>query len=154
WSAIASALGELVVAGAEELHVVPRRALPLRVAQERGRVVGDDEGDAVEVVELAPEARQRGGPPEEAVAGALAHGQEQLRPDEGGLLVEDREVGLDLGRERVAVVRRAALEDVRDVDLVALEVDRFEDLVEELPRAPDERLAEAVLVGPRRLTDD
>ena len=60
---------------------------------------------------------------------------------------------LDLLRQRVAVVRRPALQDVGDVDLLALEQDGLQDLVEQLAGAAHERLALAVLVGAGRLAD-
>src|SRR5690606_13337455 len=48
----------------------------------------------------------------------------------------------------VEVARRAALDDVADVAAVPGEAELLEhELVEELARAPDERLAEAVLLG-------
>src|SRR5690554_1491083 len=133
WSAIGGwglGLDELVVASAQELHVLPRRALPLRVAQQRRRVVGHQEREAVEVVEGAAERAERGRPPEQPVPGALADGEEHLRADERDLLVEDREVRGDLLGLGVPVAGRAALEDVGDVDLLALEVDGLEDLVQ------------------------
>ncbi len=62
--------------------------------------------------------------------------------------------GLDLVRLRVAVAGRAALQDVRHIDLVALEADPGEQLVEELPRLADERLALLILVVAGRLADE
>ena len=46
------------------------------------------------------------------------------------------------------------LEDVHDEDIVTFQVDRFENLREELTRLADERLSLRVLVRPRRLADD
>ena len=57
--------------------------------------------------------------------------------DELDLTPEDRLAGSDLRRLGIAVARRAALQDVRDVDLVALEADRLQDLVEKLACAAD-----------------
>ena len=54
----------------------------------------------------------------------------------------------------IAVARRPALEHVGDVDvLAALESDRGEHVVEQLPRLADERVAEPVLLCARRLAD-
>ena len=58
-------------------------------------------------------------------------------------------VGLGL-----AVVRRAALDDVADVDLVARVAHRGDHLVEQLAGLADERLALRVLVGARALADE
>jgi hypothetical protein len=48
----------------------------------------------------------------------------------------------------------SALEDVRDVDLGALKTDAGEELVEQLSRLADERVALLVLVEARRLADE
>ncbi len=61
---------------------------------------------------------------------------------------------VDFVRLRIAVLRRAALDDVRDVDVLAREVDRFDDLRQQLAGAADERDALHVLVGARRLADE
>ena len=57
-----------------------------------------------------------------------------LRPDQLDLPEEVRLAGLDLVRLRVAVPGRPALEDVRDVDVVARQADPVEQLVEQLAR--------------------
>ena len=54
---------------------------------------------------------------------------------------------------RIAIVRRPALQNVRDVDLGARQSDRAQHRVQELPRAADERLALPILVGAGRLAD-
>ncbi len=75
-------------------------------------------------------------------------------PDEIDLAVEERLAGRDLVRLRIPVLRRPALDDVGDVDVRALELNGLDDLREQLPGASDERLAEAVLVGARRLAHE
>ena len=55
---------------------------------------------------------------------------------------------------RVAVPGRAALDHVRDVDVLAGHADPAEQLVEELPGLADERVALLVLVEARRLADE
>ena len=54
--------------------------------------------------------------------------------------------GVDLGRLRVAVAGRPALQDVRDEDVVARQPDLAEELVEQLARLADERAGPG---GPR-----
>src|SRR5262249_51673775 len=54
----------------------------------------------------------------------------------------------------VAVARRAALEHVGDVDVLAGEAQLREPLVEQLACATDERLALAILVGARGLAHE
>ena len=62
--------------------------------------------------------------------------------------------GLELARERVAIVRRPALERVGDEHLLALQADLPQQLVEQLSRLPDERESQTVLVGAGGLTDE
>src|SRR5581483_11696927 len=81
------------------------------------------------------------------------------RRDDDGLdqldLAEEMALaGLDLVRLRVAVARRAALEDVRDVDVCACEADLCEQLLEQLAGLADERQALLVLVETGRLADE
>src|SRR5262249_17954683 len=61
---------------------------------------------------------------------------------------------LDLGRERIAVAGGAALEHVRNEDLLALHPDFVEQLVEQLARPAHERKPLLVLAGPGRLADE
>ena len=80
--------------------------------------------------------------------------RDELRLDQLDLAEEVRLAGGDLVRLRVAVPGRAALEDVRDEDVGASQPDSREQLVEQLPRLPDERDALLVLVEARRLADE
>ena len=79
--------------------------------------------------------------------------QDQLRVHQLDLAEQVRDAGAHFLRLRIAVVRRPRLEDVRDEHLLALQADRLEHRVEQLPGAADERLALAVLVGAGRLAD-
>jgi hypothetical protein len=65
-----------------------------------------------------------------------------------------RLAGLDLVRLRIAVARRAAHEDVVDVDLLAGDPDLPEQARQQLPGGTDERHALLVLVEARRLADE
>ena len=79
---------------------------------------------------------------------AAAQAADELRPDDAQLGVEVlAAVGGFVGQGR-AVVRRPALEDVEDVDVLALQRAGLDDLVEQLAGAAHERLALAVFVGP------
>ena len=57
-------------------------------------------------------------------------------------------------RQRVAIVGRAALEDIGDEHVAALQADLAEQPVEQLPCLPDERKALPVLVSAGRLADE
>jgi hypothetical protein len=52
------------------------------------------------------------------------------------------------------LARRAALDDVGDVDVVAAHPDRLDDLRQQLPRAPDKRLPLDVFVPAGRFADE
>ena len=75
--------------------------------------------------------------------------------DRGDLAEEKRLARRDLVRLRVPVFGRPALDYVRDVDVIALQPDRLDDLREELAGAADEWNALNVFVmsrAPRRRT--
>jgi hypothetical protein len=65
-----------------------------------------------------------------------------------------RLAGGDLGLERIPVLRRPALEDVRQVDVVAPEADAREQRRQQLARLSGERLSALVLVEAGRLAHD
>ena len=71
----------------------------------------------------------------------IAERHDHRGSDELELAVEPRCARLDLVRLRIAVAGRAALHDVRDVDVGAREADALDELGEELARPADERLA-------------
>jgi hypothetical protein len=52
------------------------------------------------------------------------------------------------------VLRRAALDDVRDVDVIPLQIDRFDDLGQKLPGPPDKWNPLQVFVGAWRFADE
>ena len=90
----------------------------------------------------------------EELRGEVAERGDQLRLDELDLLEEVALARLDLVGLRVAVPRRAALDHVGDVDVLAREADSGEELVEELPGLADERIALLVLVEAGRLAHE
>ena len=54
----------------------------------------------------------------------------------------------------IAIVRRPALDDIHDVHRAAIQPQRGQHPIQQLPRATDERLALRVLVAARRLADE
>lgn len=84
-----------------------------------------------------------------------AEGDDHLRAHAHDLGPEEGHAALQLARLGVAVVRRAALHDVGDVDLVAAHAHAaLDDRGELLPRPPDEGQPLAVLVSARPLADE
>ena len=85
----------------------------------------------------------------------VAERRDDARLDQLDLAEEVRLAGLDLVRLRVAVARRAALQDVRDVDVAArVRPIPSSRLLEQLARLADERDALLVLVEAGRLADE
>src|SRR5882672_2061590 len=113
-----------------------------------------DERDAPVFERSAAQGRHRGLGLEERLHGREPQGAEERGPEERQLLLQIREALLHLLRRRHAVLGRAALEHVADVDLLALQIDGGDHLVEELSRASDEGKSLEIFVPPRRLTDE
>ena len=88
------------------------------------------------------------------LCGELSKGDQHLRVDGARLLAQIRRAGLNLLGARVAVSRRAAFQDVRDVDVLASQPGQTQKLVEVLPRRAHERLPLRIFVTPRRLADE
>ena len=103
----------------EQLEVFPRVLLGGRVAQKIGRVVGDERGNAPVAVPLPAEPAHAERGFQQALDGGPAQQAEELGTDDLDLALEIRQaVGRLLGRG-LAVLGRAALEDVGDVDVLA-----------------------------------
>jgi hypothetical protein len=83
-----------------------------------------------------------------------AERHDQARTDQGELDLQPRHVVGHLVGTRIAVAGRAGLDDVGDVDLLAIEPGRRQQLVQQPPRAAHERPALLVLAGAGRLADD
>src|SRR3954454_19694774 len=84
----------------------------------------------------------------------VAERRDDDRLDERDLPEEMGLARLDLVELRIAIARRAALEDIRDVDVGARHPDPAEQPLEQLSRLADERDALLVLVEARRLADE
>ena len=89
-----------------------------------------------------------------ACAAKLPRAQMTRRPQAGELLLDNRPARRHLVGQRVAVLRRAALDDVKNVDVVASQADGLDDAGEKLAGRADERLALGVLIMSRRLADE
>jgi len=111
-------------------------------------MVGDHDADSAIIVESAAEAAQGLGRPEQCLAGDGAQAADELGLDDLQLPFEEgpairRFVGL-----RRAVLGRAALQHVQDVDIFAFQRAGLDDLVQQLPGRSDERFSLPVFVGP------
>lgn len=83
-----------------------------------------------------------------------AERDDELGSDERDLGVEPGLAGGDFFRERIAIVRRAVLDDIGDVDVLSPEVDAFEHYGQVLSRCPDKGYPLQILTLSWRLTDE
>src|SRR5262245_45105815 len=84
----------------------------------------------------------------------LAKSDDHLRLHRIDLTKQEWLALLHFVRFGITVAGRPALDHVGDVDILTPEVDRFDDLRQQLSRAADERLALNVFVCPWRLTHE
>lgn len=75
------------------------------------------------------------------------------RADELDLSRQDRTARRDLQRLGISVSWRPALQDVRDVNLVSLEIHCSKNLIQKLSRGADERLSLQIFIATRRFPD-
>ena len=83
----------------------------------------------------------------------IAQRTHELGPDHLDLLHEERLASIHFIRFRVAIVRWPAFDDVRDINLVARQIRRGQQIVQELARRSHERLSFLVFVEARRFAD-
>jgi predicted short-subunit dehydrogenase-like oxidoreductase (DUF2520 family) len=86
--------------------------------------------------------------------GEIAERADHARLDQLDLLVQVGLAGVDLVRQRVAVARRTALEDVGDEHVAPLQADLAQQLVEQLAGPPHERQPLEVLLLTGGLPDE
>lgn len=91
--------------------------------------------------------------PEQMPRGDQAKAKDDFRSYESDLFPEIGNALVDFFAERCAVIRGPTLEDIADVDLVAPEVDRFKDLVQELTGPTNKRLTLLVFISPGCFSD-
>src|SRR5260370_11710686 len=107
-----------------------------------------------EVVEAPAQLDHRSVHRQQGLGGGSAEGHDHLRFDHRNLSHQERRAGRALVALRLAISRRAALYDVRDVDLLALDPHRFDHVVKQLPGAPDEGLALFSFIGTPPLAEE
>ena len=91
---------------------------------------------------------------DDRLGGDAAEADDELRAAQRDLPPEPLGARLLLHAEGVAVPGRAALDDVRDIDHAAVQVDHPEHVVQELPRGADEGLALQILLLAGALADE
>ena len=130
------------------------------IAQQVGGVVSRHEWDAPEIHELAAHAGDAEFVPEQPFHRRDTQRDQDLWADDLDLPNQVGLAGVHFLRGRLAIAEclagrvGAALEDIRDKDLVPAQTHRLDDLREQLPRLADERFALLIFIGPGRLTDE
>src|SRR4051812_8616974 len=137
-----------------ELDIFPGGALPGGIPQQSRGMVGHDQRHPVIAMNLAPQLTDRELGFKQRLRGEGCKGQNDLGPHQLDLAHQIGRAGGHLLRQRIPVARRPVLEDVRDEDIVTRQLDRPDDLRQQLPRRAHEGLALLVLVGARGLADD
>src|SRR6266498_4591131 len=138
---------------AGDTDVIPGRSLPVRVAQQRGGVIGDDHRNPPEPVHAVAERPERLLRVQHGLRRGVPHREDHLRLEEVDLAEQIGHARRDLVVLRRAILARAALDHVADEHLLALELDGAEDLGQQLPRLAHERPPRFVLRPPGPLPD-
>src|SRR5207253_578261 len=139
---------------AGEAEVIPCAALVARRAQQIRGMKRHDEWRTAIREPLRPQPRQRRFGLEQAMRGMTAERDGEPRIDELYLSHQIRLATFDFVRLRIAVPGGPALQNIGDVDVFALQSDRFDHRVQQLTGAAHERLTEAVFIGAWRFTDE
>lgn len=142
--------------GHEELHVFPHVFLGGGIAQQVRGVVGAEDFEVSHFVEFSSESSHRdaGGNSQHVRRGDEAPADDVLRLDDPQLSLEILAAIAALRGLGRAIVGWAALENVADVEILAFQFRRGDDLVQQLPRLAHERFALRVLVGSRGFADE
>src|SRR5262245_52920102 len=138
-----------------ELEIFPGHALVLltRVAQQECRMEGRNQHGAAVWMEAPAQLADRLLRLEQRLRGHAAEREHHLRLQDGELRGQERRARGQLVGLGVAIAGRPTKDCIRDVHLVARELDRLEHLGQELACAADEGLALDVLVGAGTLPD-
>src|SRR3989449_1859910 len=139
---------------AGDADVIPGRLLPIGVAQQGCGMVGDDDRDAPEPMDLVPQAPDRLLRVEERLRRGAPHRQHDFGLEELDLAEQVRRAGRDLVVLRQAVLGWAALHHVADEHPLAWQLDRGEDLREQLAGRSHEGASGLVLHSAGTFPDD
>src|SRR2546428_12100277 len=133
---------------AGDADVIPGRLLPVGVAQQGCGMVRDDDRDAPEPMHLVPQGPDRLLRVEERLCRGAAHRQHDFGLEELDLAEQVRRAGRDLVVLRQAAPGWAGLHHVADEDPLARQLDRGQDLREQLAGRSPARASGLVLPSP------
>src|SRR5688500_12695861 len=152
-SLYASRAGGAIEYSTGELDIFPGRPFPRRVPKKRRGVVGDDERNAVIPVHGPAELADRELGVEERLRGECSERDDDLGTNQLELAYQIRAARGDLAGCRVAIARRSVLEHVADEHVFPAQVNRRQNLRQELTRLADERSPGLVLGRAGRFAD-
>src|SRR5438876_10134331 len=119
---------------AGDADVIPGRFLPVRVAKQGSRMIGHDQGNTAEPVHQVPQRPQGLLGVEQRLRGRPAHREDRLRLHDVDLAEQVWHARCDLIELRQTVLGRPALDHVADEYPLARQLDRAEDLGEQLAK--------------------
>ena len=136
------------------LQIFPHFTFGGGVTQQVGGVIRGNQFGAAEIEPFAAEARNSLAGLQQRLRRAGTEAADHFRLNYGELAHQERRTGFNFIFFRQAIFGRAALHHVRDVNVFAAQAHRFDHLREQLPGAPDERLALRVFVATRAFADE
>jgi hypothetical protein len=162
WSASAGFGDGQAELGEDFFHIFPDpSSIFLRIiAQQIGGVIGRHElyrgpADArIILVEPASQLAYRLRGVQQRPGGVSAQSNDNLGLDDFNLPLEKGQAAYNLFGAGVAIVRRAALQDVADEDIASPEPTGSDDFVQELTRPADKRTSLCVFIGAGSLSDE
>ena len=108
------------------------------IVNRRSRVVNREHLETARLLQRAVQTRDAHVGFQYELRGEVAQRHDELGVNRARLLAQIRRADFDLLRARVAVSRWAALQHVRDEDVLAIQTRDFEQRVQVLPRFPHE----------------
>jgi hypothetical protein len=103
---------------------------------------------------LAPQATDGNPDLQQVLGGNASHSKDQLGGDQRDLPFEIRAACRSLSRSRIRVPGWAALQDIADIDLLALQPDGAQHLIEQSTGRTDKRLPKPVFFRAGSFSDD
>ena len=118
-------------------------------------MIGDDDGDAAIVMQRAAQTGEGNVHAQQRIRGDLAQRHDQLGLYQVNLAFEIRKTLRDLICCRRAIFRRAAFDNVGDINiLAAFQFDRHQHAVQQLARLPHEWFTLRILIRPGPFADE
>src|SRR5262249_13093138 len=139
---------------ADLLHVFPDLALFLRGTEKIGGMESGDDSHAVNVGELPAQSGNGSCRFNHGLRRESGQTANDFGTDYSELLFQEWIAGRNFIWLRIAVFRKPALQDVANVDLFTLQIDRFDDLRQKLARAAHKRQTLLIFVVSRRFADE